>query len=70
LTINELSEQYRVRVKKDCGEVTAPGTCGHVFEYGKGRFGIFLEDNAPAKTSKAKALLCPQTGSSGSWIYP
>jgi hypothetical protein len=57
VTINELSELYRVRVKKDCGEVTAPGTYGHVFDYGKGRFGIFLEDNPPAKPSRAKALL-------------
>ena len=57
MTINELSELYRVRVKKDCGEVTTPGTYGHVFDYGKGRFGIFLEDNPPAKPSRAKALL-------------
>jgi hypothetical protein len=57
VTINELSELYRVRVKKDCGEVTAPGTYGHVFDYGKGRFGIFLEDNPSAKPSRAKALL-------------
>ncbi len=57
MTINDLSELYRVRVKKDCGEVTAPGTYGHVFEYGKRRFGIFLEDNPPAKPSRAKALL-------------
>ena len=58
MTINDLSELYRVRVKKDpCGKVTAPGTYGHFFEYGPRRLGIFLEDNPPAKPSRAKALL-------------
>ena len=58
MTINELSEQYSVRVKKDpYGEIIAPGTYGHVFKHGSERFGIFLEDNPPAKPSRAKALL-------------
>jgi hypothetical protein len=58
MTINDLSEPYRVRVKKDsCGEVTAPGTYGHVFEHGPERFGIFLQDHPPARPSRAKALL-------------
>jgi hypothetical protein len=58
MTINELSDQYRVRIRKDsCGEIIAPGTYGHVFEYGAERFGILLEDSPPAKPSRAKALL-------------
>ncbi|SRR5581483_3917321 len=58
-TVNEWTGKYRLRVKRDSdGTEIVSGAHGHIYEHnGDGQFGLVLEDNAPAKPSKAKSLL-------------